>query len=132
MPLPYRGSRLGARLGALRVGLGAVMVSRPLLVPRPLGFDSITATRVEWLVQMAGARDLALGAGTLAARRSGAQRLWLIASLGSDVADALVLSKAVRRGHIGRLMGSAVALSAVVAAALGVVALATQEEPDHE
>ena len=132
MPLPYRGSRLATQLGALRTGLGVVMLTRPMLVPRPLGVDSITATRVEWLVQMAGARDLALGAGTLAAGRSGGQRTWLLASLGSDVADALTLGNAVRRGHIGRFMGSAVALSAVVAAALGVAALVTQDEPPSD
>ena len=129
MPLPYRGSRLGASLGAVRVGLGTVMLARPLLVPRPLGIDSVTARRVDWLVRMAGARDLALGAGTLAALRTGGLRTWLLASLGSDVADAVVLTNAVRRGDIGRIMGGAAALSAVAAVAAGAVAIATYD-PD--
>lgn len=132
MPLPYRGSRLAAQLGAIRVGLGAVMLARPLLLPRPLGIDGVTARRVEWLVRMAGARDLALGAGTLAAGRAGGQRTWVAAALASDAADALVLSQAIRRGQIGRVMGGAAALSAVVAAALGVVALATAGERSGE
>jgi hypothetical protein len=103
------------------------MLARPLLVPRPLGIDRITASRVDWLVRMAGARDLALGAGTLAARRTPGQRLWVLASAGSDLADFLVLSNAVRRGHVGRVLGSAAALSAIGAAALGAVALVTRE-----
>src|SRR5438094_817895 len=90
------------RLALLRLGLGAVMLARPLLVPRPLGVDRITASRVEWLVRMAGARDLALGAGTLAARRAGGQRTWVLAAMASDVADALILGQAVRRGLVGR------------------------------
>ena len=130
MPLPYRGSRLAAQLGAVRVGLGAAMLARPLLLPRPLGIDGVTASRVDWLVRMAGARDVALGAGTLAAAKTGGQRTWVAAALASDVADAVVLTHAVRRGRIGRIMGGAAALSAVGAAALGVVALATAgEEP---
>jgi len=78
---------------------------------------------------MAGARDLALGAGTLAALRTGGLRTWLLASLGSDVADAVVLTNAVRRGDIGRIMGGAAALSAVAAVAAGAVAIATYD-PD--
>src|SRR5206468_1848596 len=105
VPLPYRGSRLAGQLGAVRVGLGATMLARPMLLPRPLGVDRLTATRVDWLVRMAGARDLALGAGTLAARRSGGLRTWLLAALGSDVADAIVLTQAVRRGQVGRIAG---------------------------
>ena len=77
---------------------------------------------------MAGARDFALGAGTLAAAKTGGQRTWVAASLASDVADAVVLTRAVRRGQIGRVMGGGAALSAVVAAALGVVALVTAGE----
>jgi hypothetical protein len=77
---------------------------------------------------MAGARDLALGAGTLAASRTGGQRTWVAAAMASDVADAVVLGQAVRRGQVGRVMGGAAALSAVVAAALGAVALGTMGE----
>src|SRR3954468_20843013 len=90
VPLPYRGSRLAAQLGAVRVGLGVAMLARPLLLPRPLGIDAVTAGRVDWLVRMAGARDLALGAGTLAASKTGGQRSWVAAGLASDVADAVV------------------------------------------
>lgn len=123
MPLVYRGGRVAAALGATRVGLGLVMLTRPLLVPRPLGVDSGTARRVDWLVRMAGARDLALGAGTLGAVWAGGSRSWLLAGLGSDVADAVVLSAAVRRGHVGPIMGGAAALTAVLAAVGGLVAL---------
>src|SRR6059058_3062330 len=133
VPLPYRGSRLGASLGAVRVGLGTVMLLRPLLVPRPLGVDSVTSKRVDWLVRMTGARDLALGAGTLAAARTGERsglRTWLVASLASDAADAVILTDAIRRGRVGRIMGGAAALSAVAAVAAGAAAVATLSHDD--
>jgi hypothetical protein len=132
VPLPYRGSRLATQLGATRVALGLAMLARPLLLPRPLGIDGVTASRVDWLVRMAGARDFALGAGTLAAAKLGGQRTWVAAALASDVADAVVLSKAVRQGQIGRIMGGGAALSAVVAATLGAVALVTAGEERGE
>jgi hypothetical protein len=83
---------------------------------------------VDWLVQMAGARDIALGAGALAARRNGGWRTFTAAALASDVADALVLTQAVRRRQIGRIVGGLTALSAVVAAAAGGYALATASD----
>ena len=132
VPLPYRGSRLAAQLGAVRVGLGLAMLARPLLLPRPLGVDSLTASRVDWLVRMAGARDLALGAGTLAAVRSGGVRTWLLACAASDTADAVILTQAVRRGRVGRIMGGGAALSAVVAVALGAVSIVTSDPESHD
>jgi hypothetical protein len=131
LPLLYRGSRMAAQLGAVRVGLGVLMLAKPLLLPRPLGIDSITASRVEWLVRMAGARDLALGGGTLAARRTGGLRTWLAACVVSDAADALILAKAVRRGDVGAVMGGGAALSAVLAVAGGAYALATMEDAEE-
>jgi hypothetical protein len=104
------------------------MLARPLLLPRPLGIDTVTARRVDWLVQMAGARDIALGAGALAARQNGGWRTFTAAALASDVADALVLTQAVRRRQIGRIVGGLTALSAVVAAAAGGYALATASD----
>jgi hypothetical protein len=129
VPLLYREMRLGGQLAAVRAGLGLVMLARPMLVPRPLGVDRITAGRVDWLVRMAGVRDLALGAGGLAAARTGGQRSWVLAGALSDAGDALILGRAVRRGQVGRVLGSGAALSAVAAAALGLAALATPERP---
>ena len=98
-----------------RVGAGAVLLVRPQLLPRTVGIDSATAARSSWLVQMLGAREVALGLGTLHELRRGddrASRLWLSAGLLSDATDALVLAAAVRRGRLSRLPGlAAVALA---------------------
>lgn len=134
MPLPQprlRHTHLPHALGALRVTLGVVMLARPMLVPRPLGVDRITADRVSWLVRMLGARDFALGAGTLLAIRSGQGTggdraglgSWLALSGVSDAVDALALARAVRRGHVGPVSGGLAAMSGVGAAALSALAI---------
>jgi hypothetical protein len=105
------------------VALGVGMLARPALVPRPSGLGQAEAQRVHWLARLTGGRDLALGAGALAAARSPAQRLWVAAGVLSDAVDAVVLTRAVRNGDVGRLMGGLAAASAVGAAALGAVAV---------
>ena len=102
-----------------RLTAGAVLLTRPQLLPRLVGIDSATAGRTSWLVQMLGAREIALGLGTLHELRRGdtrASRLWLTAGLISDATDALVVAAAVRRGRMSRsgLLSVAVAASAVV------------------
>lgn len=110
-----------------RVAAGGVLLTRPQLLPRLVGIDSATAGRTSWLVQMLGAREVALGLGTLHELRRGdtrASRLWLTAGLVSDATDALVVAAAVRRGRISRLPGLAavaVAVSAVLVAGRSVL-----------
>ena len=103
-----------------RLAAGAVLLTRPGLLPRAVGIDSATAARTSWLIQMLGAREVALGLGALHELRRGdarASRLWLTAGLLSDATDALVVTAALRRGRMSRLPGLAavaVAVSAVV------------------
>ena len=106
-------------LATVRTGIGAVMLLAPQLLPQLLGVDPATRDRTSWLVQMVGAREVAMGAGLLAADRSGAARSWALAGGASDLADALVVGAAVRRGAVSRPWGSAVALSALAAGAVG-------------
>ncbi len=97
------------------------MLLAPQLLPRVLGVDAATGARTSWLVQMVGVREVALGAGTLAAGGSGAVRSWALAGSACDIVDALVVAAAVRRGVVSRPWGSAVALSAAAAGAAALV-----------
>ena len=106
-----------------RTGAGVVMVTRPRLLPQRLGVDSAASARMAWIVQMLGARELALGLGTVAALRNPdrrAARLWLAAGVLSDAVDVLAVGSAVARGRLGKASGGAVTLVAMSATALGV------------
>lgn len=100
--------------GALRIAIGAALLTRPTTLPKALGVDSATAERVKWLSPMLGARDLALGAGLVhAARRGRDPRPWLLAAAFSDAVDALAFAGALRRGHVSRLGGGVCAAAAM-------------------
>lgn len=113
-----------------RTGAGLVMVASPRSLPQRLGVDSAASSRTSWVVQMLGAREIALGLGTLAALRSGdraAARLWLMAGVLSDAVDALAVGSATARGQLGTLRGGAVTATALTATTLGVRELRTGE-----
>jgi hypothetical protein len=110
-------------LGAIRVTIGTTMLARPMLLPRPLGVDRITAGRISWLVRMVGARDFALGVGTLAARRRGGLLVWLGLAACCDAVDAVALGRATRRGDVGPVMGALATATAVGGVALSAVAI---------
>lgn len=83
--------------GALRCGIGLVMLVDPVRLPRLLHTDLANPRDVTWLGRMVGARELALGVGTLdAVRRSGELRGWFAAQAVSDGGDAVALVAALR------------------------------------
>jgi peptide-methionine (R)-S-oxide reductase len=102
-------------LATVRTGIGVVMLLTPQVLPQLLGVDAAARARTSWAVQMVGAREVALGAGVLAAQRSGGARPWLLAGSACDVVDAVVIGAAARRGAVDRPLGAAIALSALVA-----------------
>jgi hypothetical protein len=114
--------RIALQIGGSRVliGAGALLFTRPAL--RVLGFSDPEATG-KALARLAGARDVAIGALTLAARDD-AERLRTILVLSSacDVADAVGLGAsarhpATRRAGLGGIVsGSAAALAGFWAA----------------
>ena len=108
-----------ASVAAVRTGIGTVMLLAPALLPQLLGVDPAARARTSWLVQMLGVREVALGAGVLAAGRSGGARPWAVAGSACDVVDAVVVGAAARRGAVHRSSGSAVALSALGAGLAG-------------
>jgi hypothetical protein len=99
----------------MAIGVGALFATRPAL--KVLGFGIPEATGVA-LAKLAGGRDIAVGALTLAARDD-AQRLrtLLLVSSACDVADAVGLGLSARypetrRAGIGGIVsGSAAAIA---------------------
>ena len=109
-----------------RTGAGLSMIVRPRLLPGLFGVDSATSARMGWSTQMLGARELALGLGTLAAlhspdRRAG--RLWLVGGVLCDAVDAVVVGGALVRGRVSKAAGGAAVAVALTAVALGLRAL---------
>lgn len=118
------------QLALLRAAVGGVMVGRPRVLPQLLGVDSATATRVGWTVQMLGAREIAMGVGTLVALRrpgSAAARTWVAAGVLTDALDVLVVGGALARGRVRTSSGAAVVAAAAAAVLLGSRALAAGE-----
>lgn len=121
-----------SQLAMGRTGAGVVMVAAPRALPTAMGVDSATSARVGWVVQMLGAREVALGLGTLAALRSpdrAASRVWLAAGVLSDAVDALAVGAALGRGRVGKAAGGLTVAVAAGAVAIGAHAL-KQDEPD--
>lgn len=132
--MPRLSSRAGLTgSGALRMGVGAVLLARPAMLPKALGVDSVTAAKVSWLSPMIGARDLAIGAGLVQAARRGADPVpWLLAAVLADAVDALAFSGAVRKGHAGPaggLLSTGAAVGGVVTSVATLRELSREREP---
>lgn len=108
-------------VGAGRVGFGVALILTPERLTTPwLGSDAArTGTRV--VTRGLGARDLALGAGALAAAPADLRR-WVAAGVAADVADLVATVAAGESLPVaGRVLVGAVASAG---ATLGAVALA--------
>jgi peptide-methionine (R)-S-oxide reductase len=115
----------GIGFGAGRVAVGAVAIVAPEPASRVLGLDTATARRATILARMAGARDLALGAGALAAALRGRPLAgWLLAGALADAADATLVTVALRRGEARGVIPVGTAVGAAGAAVLGALAAA--------
>jgi hypothetical protein len=89
--------------GRIALGAGALLATRPAL--RALGFPGTDASG-DALARLAGGRDLALGALTLAARNDAAALQALaLAGASLDAADALTLGLAGQKDSELRLAG---------------------------
>jgi hypothetical protein len=108
---------LGMAVARLMVGTGTLLATRPAL--RGLGFAETNSPGLA-LAKLAGGRDLALGALTLAVRDDpAALRAAALVSAALDGADALTFTLAIgdpetRRGGLcGLLSGGAAALAGI-------------------
>jgi hypothetical protein len=107
-------------IAAGRVLIGAMLFAAPDLVAAPWVGDDARTTGARVVVRALGARDAALGAGTLAAACDAVQlRRWLLASSASDAADFVATLAGPRTPARTAVLGvaAAAALSGVIAAA---------------
>lgn len=83
-------AKLTTLLAAGRIAAGAALIASPdRLAARWLG-DDVARPAPQLAIRALGARDIALGAGTLATLGDGAQlRRWIAASAACDFADAM-------------------------------------------
>ncbi len=113
---------IASLVAAGRIAAGVGLTFAPQLVTRPWIGEVADTTGAKVLSAGFGARDVAIGAGTSNALRSGEHvREWLLAGVLTDTAD-LVATLAGRRGlpKTGVAATSALAASGIV---LGIYAL---------
>jgi len=115
-----------SRLALGRTVAGAVMLARPRLMPTTMGVDSASAAQTAWVVQMLGAREIALGLGTLGSLRAPdrfASRSWLAAGVLCDGIDVLTVGAALARGRLSKIAGALVVATALGATLAGLRSL---------
>lgn len=124
--MPHRRPDLLTRglvaLALARTGVGVAMLARPQALGGLLGADRAGTRDADWVVQMLGAREVALGLGALTAGRH--DRRWLAAGLLSDAVDAVAVGRAAGAGVLRRgpaLVVVAVASLAAAQQAAGLV-----------
>jgi len=115
-----------ASLAAVRTAIGTVMLVAPQVVPHLLGVGAASRARISWVVQMLGVREVALGAGVLAAQQSADARGWVVAGGVCDLVDAVVVAAAARRGAVDAAPAAAVAVSALAAGVVGLARAGTR------
>lgn len=123
---PVPGSIVPA-LGITRIVIGAGMIANPAGLGKALGLSEEIATQAGWLARLAGAREIGIGLGTLAAWRTGAPTAgWVAAQAISDGSDAVAFAVVATQGKISPARGWGMglfALSGAVSEALTAMAL---------
>ena len=113
--------------GITRLDIGAGMIVNPAGLGKALGLSDDQAKQAGWLARLAGAREIGIGLGTLAAWRSGAPTAgWVAAQAISDGSDAVAFTAMAVQGKISPARGWGMglfALSGAVSEALTAVAL---------
>lgn len=131
--MPDPSSRLAGLLRALapslglgRTAVGLVMLARPRLVPEVLGTGAAAAAQTSWVLQMLGAREVALGLGAFRAGRTGSAaelRPWVAGGVLSDGVDAVAVAYALGRGHLRSPAAVGLVAVACTAVAIGAAGL---------
>jgi hypothetical protein len=115
------------QLVAVRGAIGAGAWFAPRLSGRLFGLDPDANPQAAYLGRLFGARDVALAFGLQTS--AGAQRAnWLRIGIACDLADAAAGVFAGRRGELNTRTTVLVTGTALVAAALGAIALTGEQE----
>jgi len=117
-------------LGITRLAIGAGLIIGPAGLGKALGLSDDDAKAAGWLARLAGAREIAIGLGTLDAWRSGRPVDGWVAAQGiSDASDAVAFATVAMQGKVSWARGwgmSMFALSGAVSEVLTAVALRRQ------
>jgi hypothetical protein len=109
-------------LAALRVVIGVAAWLAPRQSGKGFGLDPEANPQAPYLGRLFGARDVALGVGTLQASGE-ARKQWLRIGIAVDAADAAAALAAGRGGYLPPLAAGLVFAPAIAAVGLGVAAL---------
>jgi hypothetical protein len=109
-------------LAALRVVIGVAAWLAPRQSGKGFGLDPAANPQAPYLGRLFGARDVALGIGTLQATGE-ARKQWLRIGVAVDAADAAAALAAGRGGYLPPVAAGLVFAPAIAAVALGVAAL---------
>jgi Domain of unknown function (DUF4267) len=109
-------------LSGLRLVIGAAAWLAPRASGKGFGLNPDENPQAPYLGRLFGARDVAMGIGTLQATGE-ARRQWLKVGVGVDAADALAAIAAGRAGYLNPVSAALVFAPAVAAVALGLAAL---------
>lgn len=108
----------GRFLVGARLTLGVSALVAPRAAGRPFGLDADANPQLPFIGRMWGIRNVALAAGMVGL--SGTEReAWWRLNVVVDVVDALAAVAAARRGELSKPAFTAIATTAVVAAASG-------------
>ena len=114
-------------LGITRLAIGAGLIIGPAGLGKALGLSADDAKRAGWLARLAGAREIAIGLGTLDAWRSGKSVDGWVAAQGiSDASDAIAFATVALQGKVSPVRGwgmSLFALSGAISEGLTAAAL---------
>jgi len=114
-------------LGITRLAIGAGLIIGPAGLGKALGLSEADAKAAGWLARLAGAREIAIGLGTLDAWRSGKSVDGWVAAQGiSDASDAIAFATVALQGRVSPVRGwgmSLFALSGAISEGLTAVAL---------
>jgi hypothetical protein len=117
-------------LSRARIAIGVVAVAMPRLAVKRLSVDGATAGVAPMLTRMTGARDIALGLGTLvAADRGTPVRGWLEGCALADTADAASALAARKELSRNAFIGS-LGLAGCSAVVCGVLSRRLDTPPD--
>jgi hypothetical protein len=113
-------------LAMIRMAIGTSAWATPRLAGKAFGLDAAGNPQSPYLARLFGIRDIALGVGALSTTGE-ARRQWLTLGVMCDAADAAAGIFAGRAGYLPKVPTVLVTGTALVAAGLGLAALANAE-----
>jgi hypothetical protein len=109
-------------LAALRTAVGVTSYVAPNFGGKLFGLEPEANPQAAYLGRLFGIRDLALGVGTLRAKKK-AQDNWIEMGILCDAADVVAAFAGGGKGYLSPKTTALVAAPAIAATALGVIAL---------